>query len=152
MKYAFLYHRDVREGIYTTIKKMKKVFNANETADLNGWHKNTDLAVNLKTVLLSDTSMRTGKDYQGVLRRDWDAEMEDFRCRDANYTFIETVRMTADRRNPHVFHGKYITITRRSDGSLRPNFKPMPAGMSVDNYAFEVYRELCGALKGLVEK
>jgi len=152
MKYAFLYHRDVREGIYTTIKKMKKVFNANETADLNGWHKNTDLAVNLKTVLLSDTSMRTGKDYQGVLRRDWDAEMEDFRCRDANYTFIETVRMTADRRNPHVFHGKYITITRRPDGTLRPNFKPMPAGMSVDNYAFEVYRELRGALKGLVEK
>ena len=55
---------------------MKKVFNANETADLNGWHKNTDLAVNLKTVLHSDTSMRTGKDYQGVLRRDWDAEIE----------------------------------------------------------------------------
>ena len=70
---------------------MKKVFNANETADLNGWHKNTDLAVNLKTVLLSDTSMRTGKDYQGVLRRDWDAEMEDFRCRDAHYTFTETL-------------------------------------------------------------
>ena len=152
MKYAFLYHRDVREGIYTTIKKMKKVFNANETADLNGWHKNTDLAVNLKTVLLSDTSMRTGKEYQGVLRRDWDAEIEDFRCRDAHYTFIETVRMTADRRNPHVFNGKYITITRRPDGTLRPNFKPMPAGMSVDNYAFEVYRELRGALKGLVEK
>jgi hypothetical protein len=152
MKYAFLYHRDVREGIYTTIKKMKKVFNANETADLNGWHKNTDLAVNLKTVLHSDTSMRTGKDYQGVLRRDWDAEIEDFRCRDAHYTFIETVRMTADRRNPHVFYGKYITITRRPDGTLRPNFKPMPAGMSVDNYAFEVYRELRGALKGLVEK
>ena len=152
MKYAFLYHRDVREGIYTTIKKMKKVFNANETADLNGWHKNTDLAVNLKTVLHSDTSMRTGKEYQGVLRRDWDAEIEDFRCRDAHYTFIETVRMTADRRNPHVFYGKYITITRRPDGTLRPNFKPMPAGMSVDNYAFEVYRELRGALKGLVEK
>ena len=119
---------------------------------LQGWHKNTDLAVNLKTVLHSDTSMRTGKEYQGVLRRDWDAEIEDFRCRDAHYTFIETVRMTADRRNPHVFNGKYITITRRPDGTLRPNFKPMPAGMSVDNYAFEVYRELRGALKGLVEK
>ena len=122
---------------------------------LQGWHKNTDLAVNLKTVLHSDTSMRTGKDYQGVLRRDWDAEIEDFRCRDAHYTFIETVRMTADKRNPHVFDGEYITLTRRDDGSLRPNFKPMPklgANLSVDNYAFEVYRELRGALKGLVEK
>lgn len=133
---------------------MKKVFNANETADLNGWHKNTDLAVNLKTVLLSDTSMRTGKDYQGVLRRDWDAEMEDFRCRDAHYTFIETVRMTADRRNPHVFNGKYITITRRPDGSLRPNFKPMSTGrdFNVERYAFGVYREIHQALVGLVEK
>ena len=118
---------------------------------LQGWHKNTDLAVNLKTVLHSDTSMRTGKDYQGVLRRDWDAEIEDFRCRDAHYTFVETLPWTS-KRNPRLFKGKYITITRRPDGTLRPNFKPMPAGMSVDNYAFEVYRELRGALKGLVEK
>ncbi len=130
---------------------MKKVFNANETADLNGWHKNTDLAVNLKTVLLSDTSMRTGKEYQGVLRRDWDAEMEDFRCRDAHYTFTETLPW-ATKRNPRVFNGRYISITRRSDGSLRPNFKPMPAGMSVDNYAFEVYRELRGAREVKNEK
>ena len=151
MKYALLYHRDVREGIYTTIKKMKKVFNANETADLNGWHKNTDLAVNLKTVLLSDTSIRTGKEYQGVLRRDWDAEMEDFRCRDAHYTFTETLPW-ATKRNPRVFNGRYISITRRSDGSLRPNFKPMSTGrdFNVERYAFGVYRELHQALEGLV--
>ena len=54
------------------------------------------------------------------------------------------------KRNPQVFDGRYITVTRRDDGSLRPNFKPMPttARLSVDNYAFEVYRELRGALKG----
>ena len=121
---------------------------------LQGWHKNTDLAVNLKTVLHSDTSMRTGKDYQGVLRRDWDAEIEDFRCRDAHYTFIETVRMTADRRNPHVFNGKYITITRRPDGTLRLNFKElkMGAGFKVERFALGVYNELCMALEGRVEK
>ena len=45
---------------------------------LNGWNRNTDLAVDLKTVLHSDTCMRTGKEYQGVLRRDQDAEIEDF--------------------------------------------------------------------------
>ena len=56
------------------------------------------------------------------------------------------------RRNPHVFDGEHITITRRADGTLHPNFKPMPVGMSVDNYAFEVYDELRQALKGLVEE
>jgi hypothetical protein len=130
------------------MKKIKFKESSNEQV----WNPNTHLSVDLKTLLRSDSKMKAGKEYQGVLRRDWDAEIEDFRCRDAHYTFIETVRMTADRRNPHVFNGKYITITRRPDGTLRPNFKPMPAGMSVDNYAFEVYRELRGALKGLVEK
>ena len=120
---------------------------------LQGWHKNTDLAVNLKTVLLSDTSMRTGKEYQGVLRRDWDAEMEDFRCRDAHYTFTETLPWTT-RRNPRVYRGRFITVTRRQDGSLRLNFRPvsMDGDFSVERYAFGVYRELHQALEGLVEK
>ena len=46
----------------------------------------------------------------------------------------------------------FVSITRRADGTLHPNFKPMPVGMSVDNYAFEVYDELRQALKGLVEE
>ena len=55
---------------------------------------------------------------------------------------------------PHVFHGKYITITRRDDGSLRPNFKPMKmgAGFSIDSYAIGVCDELRQALTGLVEE
>lgn len=124
----------------------------NGEAEEQGWNHNTDLAVDLKTILRSDRSMKTDKEYLGVLCRDSDAEIEDFRCRDAHYTFTEVVRMTAGKRNPHVFDGQYITVTRRDDGSLRPNFKPMPVGMSVDNYAFEVYRELRQALKGLVEE
>ena len=122
---------------------------------LQGWNRNTDLAVDLKTVLRSDTYMKTGKDYLGVLRRDQDASIEDFRCRDAHYTFVETVHPTTGKRNPHVFNGRYLTVTRRDDGSLRPNFKPMPklgANLSIDNYAFEVYRELLGALRGLLDE
>ena len=49
----------------------------------------------------------------------------------------------------------YQGVLRRDDGSLRLNFKPMPklgADLSVDNYAFEVYRELRQALIGLVEE
>ena len=41
---------------------------------------------------------------------------------------------------------------RRDDGTLRPNFKPMPTNMAIDHYAFKVYLELHKGLKGLVEK
>ena len=121
---------------------------------LLGWNRSTDLAVDLKTVLHSDRSMRIGKEYQGVLRRDQEASIEDFRCRDAHYTFIETVRRTAEKRNPHVYDGKYITVTRRDDGSLRPNFKPMKVDkdFSAYRYALGVFNELMWALDGLVEK
>ena len=120
---------------------------------LKGWHRNTDLAVDLKTVLRSDTSMRTGKEYQGVLRRDQDAEIEDFRCRDAHYTFVETLPWTT-KRNPHVFRGRYISITRRDDGSLRLNFKPIKIDedFSIERYAIGVSNELLWALEGLVEE
>ena len=117
-------------------------------------YRNTELAVDLKTVLHSDTSMRTGREYQGVLRRDQDACIEDFRCRDAHYTFIETLPQSAGKRNPHVFRGKYITVTRRDDGSLRPNFRPMKVGrdFSPYRYALGVFNELMWALEDLMEK
>ena len=114
--------------------------------------KNTDFGCDVKTILRNDRTMRTGKDYVGVLRRDREAEIDEFSSQDAHYSFIETVSTKCYRRNPHVFDGEHITITRRADGTLHPNFKPMPVGMSVDNYAFEVYDELRQALKGLVEE
>ena len=119
-----------------------------------GWNRNTDLSVDLKTILRSDRTMKTGKDYHGILRRDSDAEIEDFRCRDAHYTFVEALPWTS-KRNPRLFNGKYISITRQDDGTLRPNFKLMPKTdqhFSVDDYAFKVYLELLKALKGLVGK
>ena len=127
----------------------------NGEAEEQGWHANTELGCDVKTLLRSDKRMLVNKAYPGVLRLDAEADIDEFRCRDAHMTFIETVPMTAGKRNPHVFDGEYITLTRRDDGSLRPNFKPMPklgANLSVDNYAFEVYRELRHALKGLVEE
>jgi len=127
----------------------------NGNAEEQGWHPNTHLGVDVKTLLRSDVRMKVGKEYQGIFRLDSEADIDEFRCRDAHMTFTETVPMTAGKRNPHVFAGQYITVTRRDDGSLRPNFKPMPklgANLSVDYYAFEVYRELRQALKGLVEE
>ena len=119
---------------------------------LKGWHRNTDLAVDLKTILHSDTYMKTGKEYQGVLRRDQDAEIEDFRCRDAHYTFVETLPWTT-KRNPHVFRGRYISITRRDDGTLRPNFRPvkMDGDFSPERYAIGVSNELLWAQEDLIE-
>ena len=121
---------------------------------LQGWNRNTDLAVDLKTILRSDARIKTGKEYQGVLRRDHDADIEDFRCRDAHYTFVETLPQSAGKRNPHVFDGKFITVTRRDDGSLRPNFRPMKVDrdFSVYRYALGVFNELMWALEDLVEK
>ena len=53
-----------------------------------------------------------------------------------------------------VYNGQYISITRRQDGSLKPNFKPvkMEGDFNIHRYAFGVYRELHQALEGLIEK
>ena len=117
---------------------------------LQRWHRNTELSVDLKTILRSDRRLQPGKDYHGILRRDVDSE--EFRY-DEHFTFVETLPWTT-KRNPHVFRGKYISITRRDDGSLRLNFRPLKidADFGVYRYALGVFNELLWALEGLVEK
>ena len=123
----------------------------NGEAEEHGWHPNTHLSVDLKTLLRSDSKMKTGKNYQGILRRD--EVCEEFHY-DEHFTFVETVPQTAGKRNPHVFDGKYITVTRRDDGSLRLNFKELPKGanFNLERFALGVYNELCLALGGLIEE
>lgn len=113
-----------------------------------GWNTNTVLSCVLKTMLRSDRTMKSGKEYLGVLRRD--AESEDFRY-DVHYTFTETLPWT-QKRNPRVYEGRFITITRRSDGTLRPNFRPVDMNtpdFNIDAYAFGVAYELREALSSL---
>ena len=86
------------------------------------WHNNTHLCVNLKTQLRSDRRAKSGKGYQGILRRD--VECDEF-LYDEHFTFTEIVPQAPQKRNPHVYDGEFITVTRRSDGSYHPNFKPM---------------------------
>ena len=62
--------RDERHFRYNWLCPIDKRAGLLLTADLEGWHRNTDLAVNLKTILHTDRRMKTGKDYQGVLRLD----------------------------------------------------------------------------------
>ncbi len=123
---------------------------ANKKSNLSGWHHNTHLGVNVKTVLNNDRIMRVGKDYQGVLKRD--VEIDEFRY-DEHFTFVETLPWSM-KRNPHLYNGRYISVTRQDNGNLRPNFKPLKMGddFSLERYALGVYNELCIALGGLVEE
>ena len=107
------------------------------------WNLTTELCIDLKTILRSDRRARIKKDYTGVLTRDGSE----------HFTFLETLPWNM-KRNPKVFNGKYISVTRRGDGSLRPNFKPLKtgAGFKVERYALGVYNELCMALEGLIEE
>ena len=109
---------------------------------------NTALGCDLKMILRSDRLMKLGKDYQGVLRRD--VECEEFRY-DEHFTFVETLPATVGKRNPKVFSGKYITITRKDDGSLRPNFKPIKnwTDFNAEEFAVGVANELLWALEGV---
>ena len=125
---------------------MSKTKNANR----KGCYKNTTLCCYLKTVLQSDRVMKLGKDYQGMLRRDVETDECLF---DEHFTFVETLPQV-EKRNPRVFDGKYITITRRNDGTLRFNFKPIKdwANFNAEEYAIAVGNEILWALEGLVEE
>ena len=133
---------------------MKKVLNAKSSANKQSWQTNTDLGCDVKTLLRSDVRMKIGKEYQGVLRCDSEGIVEDYLSRDPHYTFVETIPLTAGKRNPHVFDGEFITVTRRDDGSLRLNFKELKtdAGFKVERFALGVFNEICMALEGLIEK
>ena len=117
----------------------------------NVWNTNTDLGCDIKTILHSDRKMKAGKSYQGVLRLDQEVTIDEFLSRDPHYTFVETLPWSM-KRNPRVFNGKHISVTRQDDGTYRLNFKPLKVddGFSVERYTFKVYLELHKALKGLV--
>ena len=116
-----------------------------------GWNKNTELCMDVTTFLRSDKRMKAGKDYQGVLRRN-------VVCEDFNYnetlTFVETASQKQMKRNPQVFCGDYITLTRSNDGNYHPNFRPIHIGpgFCISDYAAGVGNELLWALEGLVEE
>ena len=122
---------------------MKKVI-VKESSDEQVWNRNTDLCMDVKTILRSDRVTKIGKDYPGVLTRD----------NDDHYTFTETVQACVEKRNPQVYRGKHITVTRKDDGTYSPNFRPVKvgAGFNVGRYAAGVANELLWALEGLVEE
>ena len=103
---------------------------------------NTELCVDLKTQLRRDSIARMGKDYHGVLNRD----------KRYHYSFVETLTTSCNKHNPRIFEGEYFNITRRDDGSLRLNFRPLRMNtpdFNIDSFALGVCDELRLALNGL---
>lgn len=94
-----------------------------------------DLWMRLRT----DPQPRLGKPYHGrlVVRDTGDA------------LFTEDPPAKPQRRNPRIFDGRYVTLTRREgDGHLRLNFKelPFPPGLDDEAYAHGVGQEVKEAL------
>lgn len=105
---------------------------------------NTEPCVDVKFLTLKQGRLEVGTTLPGIITRDGEE----------HYTFRETQPSTAGKRNQQVFYGKFITITRRDDGTLRPNFKPMKRekGFSASSYATGVANELLWALTSLLGK
>ena len=122
---------------------MKKTIKFNVCPEEQGWNKNTEWCVDVKTYLRGDARMKKDKGYQGLLTRDGEDHM----------TFVETVSQKKMKRNPHVYEGEFITITRRDDGTYQPNFRPIrtTTGFDVEHYVSQVRNELLWGLDGLVE-
>ena len=102
--------------------------------------------------LRSDSRMKAGKDYHGVLRRD--VTCEEFKYNEV-MTFVETVSQKRVKRNPHIFEGEHITVTQRDNGTYGLNFRDVhieEPGFSVAQFATAVANELMWALEGLEGK
>ena len=106
------------------------------------FYPNTELAVNLKLLTHQSGRMPQGAHFNGLLRRDG----ED------HFTFLQTQPSGPVKRNPHAFVGRWITSTRRDDGSLRLNCRPARMGReyNIAGYASGVQREIAEGLSGLV--
>ena len=68
--------------------------------------KNTNLCVDLKTVMQNDVLLVEGQCYTGVLTRD---------SKD-HFLFEEAVRKGRAPRNPKLFDGKFISMVRMQNG------------------------------------
>ena len=114
----------------------------------SGWFRNTELCSDIKTYLCFDRIAKLGKVYKGLLRRDSDDHFSFLECR-------RSASANAIIRNPHVFEGKYINVTRRmKDGHIRFNFKEVDFGGRFNpmSFAIGVMKEIIMAFKCLGEE
>ena len=110
-------------------------------------YANTELCIDLKTILTSDRRAKMRKDYPGVLTHDGRE----------HYTFIEEAsemkRAAVVSRNPIVYAGACINVHRRDDGSLYPTFRhpQLSTFYTFKDFCREASEEL-RMIAGLVEE
>ena len=100
--------------------------------------KNTNLCVDLKTVMQNDALLVEGQCYSGVLTRD----SED------HYVFEESVNKGGRcPRNPKLFDGQYCSLVHMQNGKYQIHMKTINASAISDRnqLAFNVYSELLTA-------
>lgn len=107
--------------------------------------KNTNLCVDLKTIMQNDTLLTIGVPYNGILTQ----------TDEDHYMFQEEAKGTKapGKRNPQVFSGKYITLSIGKDGRPQPHFRRWPEMKTVDcrKMVFDIYSELLDAIATLPE-
>lgn len=102
--------------------------------------KNTNLCVDLKTILQEDSLLNEGQCYRGCLTRDG----ED------HFLFEEEAHTSGHRhkRNPKLFDGNYISMVHMQNGKYQCHMKTITASKELDrqDLAFKVYSELLNVL------
>ena len=100
--------------------------------------KNSNLCVDLKTVMQNDALLIEGQCYNGVLTRD----SED------HFIFEESCHRKSCQRNPKLFDGKYCSLVHMQNGKYQVHLRTINASQVTDRreLAFNVYSELLEAL------
>lgn len=98
------------------------------------------LCVDLKA-MTAETCFRPQESRTGVL------SMQD----EDNFVFYEAAKRS-NNRNPRLWSGKTLNISKKPDGSLSVNFKPMilDDDASVLKVAGSIYRDLMTAKRALL--
>ena len=125
-------------------KVLDKYLKSNKSRFM-GFYPNTELGVDLKLMTCKPGRLEEGITLPGVITRDGEF----------HFTFKEVTSIFAlVKRNPQVFCGDFITVTRRDDGTLRLNFRPKTMGpdFNAASYATDVANEILWALTGLLGK
>lgn len=99
--------------------------------------KNINLCIDLKTVMQNTVLLEKGQCYTGILT----CENETL------YRFEETLHKPRAARNPKLFDGNFVSMTRMMNGKYKIHLKTMEKNIDHDKFAFNVYSEIIDALK-----
>jgi len=99
--------------------------------------KNTNLCVDLKTVMQNVIILPEGCTFYGALTRDGVD----------HYRFEEAVRKNVPKRNPKIFDGNYLSLVHMQNGKYKCHMKTITASPDLNAYqlATKVFNELIQA-------